>query len=277
MKCIYLILLYNKETLDSQTVQSLLYPRNDTKSASLIIWNNGPSEITLDIDEATKDKWQHIELIQTLDNKPLSYIYNEVIERYHADRYVFLDDDSQLTAEYLAAVASNQAGVAVPTIYSHGEHRSPTVSGKFNPGPYQITDKVIAIGSGIGVRHDIAQQLKAHYGDVFDSRFAFYGVDTTFFLRLHALGLSNQVEIIAGFEHSLSRLENESQTMSQFRQVERAYDLGLTLRHYMPWPKALFVLLKQVVKLALGKLTCLQLKLYLKAYKDGCHPKCINR
>lgn len=277
MKCIYLILIYNKEILDSQTALSLLHPKIDAKSASLIVWNNGPSEITLDIDDATKYKWQHVELIQTLDNKPLSYIYNQVIEHYPADRYVFLDDDSQLTEEYLTAVSSSQAGVAVPAIYSHGEHRSPSVNGKFNPGPYQVTDKVIAIGSGIGVRHDIAQQLKAHYGDVFDSRFALYGVDSTLFLRLHALGLSNKVEMIVGFEHSLSRLESESQTMSQFRQVERAYGFGLIMRHYTPWPKALFKLLKQVVKFALGKLTWLQLKSYLKAYKDGCHPKCVNR
>ncbi|WP_270656144.1 glycosyltransferase family 2 protein [Aeromonas sp. Y293-4] len=276
MKCIYLIIIYNKDILNSQTAHSLLHPEIDTKSASLIVWNNGPSEITLDIDDATKYKWQHIELIQTLDNKPLSYIYNQVIERYPGDRYVFLDDDSQLTAEYLAAVSSSQAGVAVPAIYSHSEHRSPTVSGKFNPGPYQVTDKVIAIGSGIGVRHDIAQKIKNHYGDVFDSRFALYGVDTTFFLRLHQLGLSDQVEMIDGFEHSLSRLESESQAMSRFRQVERAYDLGLTMRHYTPWRQAIFVIVKQAVKLALGKLTWLQFVALCKAFKTGRHPKCVN-
>lgn len=275
MNITFLVLLYNKGIEASLTLNTLFYENVD--NSSLIIWNNGPSSINITTDTCSLAKWQRIELIQTLDNRPLSEIYNKVIELYPADRYVFLDDDSQLTSEYLTAIASSQAGVAVPAIYSHGAYRSPLVRGKFNTGPYQVTDKVTAIGSGVGVLDDIAQQLKTHYGDVFDSRFAFYGVDTTFFLRLHHLGLSDQVEMIDGFEHSLSRLERKSQTMSQFRQVERAYDLGLTLRHYVPWPKALFILLKQTVKFALGKVTWLQLKLFIKAYKDGCHPKCIHR
>lgn len=269
-----MVLLYNK-TVDLSTTLKL-FKCMAIDNAKLIIWNNGPSSISLELEYLNENRWGGVELIQTLDNKPLSYIYNQVIELYPAERYVFLDDDSQLTDKYLMAMASSNAGVAVPAILSHGEYRSPTVSGKFTPGPYQVTDKVIAIGSGIGVHHDIAQKIKIHYGDVFDSRFALYGVDTTFFLRLHQLGLSDQVEMIDGFEHSLSRLENESQAMSRFRQVERAYDLGLTIRHYTPWKQAIFVIVKQAVKLALGKLTWLQFVTLCKAFKTGRHPKCVN-
>lgn len=276
MKTVILILLYNKSISESETWLKLYNSSVDTSSVSLIVWNNGPSSISLELEYLNENRWGSVELIQTLDNKPLSYIYNQVIELYPAERYVFLDDDSQLTETYLIAMASSNAGVAVPGILSHGEYRSPTVSGKFNPGPYQVTDKVIAIGSGIGVRHDIAQKIKNHYGDVFDSRFALYGVDTTFFLRLHQLGLSDQVEMIDGFEHSLSRLESESQAMSRFRQVERAYDLGLTMRHYTPWEQAIFVIFKQAVKLTLGKLTWLQFVALCKAFKTGRHPKCVS-
>jgi len=276
MKTVILILLYNKSISESETLLKLYKSSVDTSSVSLIVWNNGPSSISLELEYINKDRWGSVELIQTLDNKPLSYIYNQVIELYPAERYVFLDDDSQLTETYLMAMASSNAGVAVPAILSHGEYRSPTVSGKFNPGPYQVTDKVIAIGSGIGMRQDIAQKIKNHYGDVFDSRFALYGVDTTFFLRLHQLGLSDQVEMIDGFEHSLSRLESESQVMSRFRQVERAYDLGLTMRHYTPWKQAIFVIFKQAVKLTLGKLTWLQFVALCKAFKTGRHPKCVS-
>lgn len=276
MKTVILILLYNKSISESETWLKLYKSSVDTSSVSLIVWNNGPSSISLELEYLNENRWGSVELIQTLDNKPLSYIYNQVIERYPAERYVFLDDDSQLTETYLMAMASSNAGVAVPAILSHGEYRSPTVSGKFTPGPYQVTDKVIAIGSGIGVRHDIAQKIKNHYGDVFDSRFALYGVDTTFFLRLYQLGLSDQVEMIDGFEHNLSRLESESQAMSRFRQVERAYDLGLTIRHYTPWKQAIFVIFKQAVKLTLGKLTWLQFVALCKAFKTGRHPKCVS-
>lgn len=277
MRYTILILLYNKGVSLSKTISSL-YGVNDNHfhDINLIIWNNGPSKIHLDLSGDFIQKWNRVELVETIDNMPLSHVYNYVIETYAAERYIFLDDDSKLTNEYFIATIDSNAGVAVPAILSHGEYRSPTVSGKFNSGPYQVTDKVIAIGSGIGVRHDIAQKIKSHYGDVFDSRFALYGVDTTFFLRLHQLGLSDQVEMIDGFEHSLSRLESESQVMSRFRQVERAYDLGLTMRHYTPWKQAIFVIFKQAVMFALGKLTWLQFVSLCKAFKTGHHPKCVS-
>lgn len=181
MKFIYLVLLYNKKTIDSETIKTLFSDGYDFSSSKLIIWNNGPSSITLDLDEEQQVAWNSIELIQTLDNKPLSYIYNKVIESYSADRYIFLDDDSKLSREYLTAVAQTKAPVAVPVIYNDSVPRSPTVRGVFSPGPYKTKDLVIAIGSGISFSHDITQQLKERYGDVFDSRFALYGVDTTFF------------------------------------------------------------------------------------------------
>ena len=274
MQIVFLVCIYNKKIDCSETIKSLLYSGNDFMFSRLIIWNNGPSSISLDIDDDIKEKWHSIELIQTLDNKPLSYIYNQVIDRYPADRYVILDDDSKLTKKYIDAVICTHASVAVPAIYAQGMLRSPTVSGVFKPSPYLDTDMVIAIGSGISVRSDIAQQLKSRYGDVFDSRFALYGVDTSFFLRLHELGLSNSIELIDGFEHSLSRLENELQPISNFRQVERAYDLGLTLRHYFTWQKAMFVLFKQIIKFLLGRSSWVQLRSVLMSYMIGRHPRC---
>ncbi|MFH4676323.1 glycosyltransferase family 2 protein [Vibrio alginolyticus] len=274
MKFIYLVLVYNKKIINSTTLQTLLSSNVNFSSSKLIIWNNGPTSISLEIEDTIREAWQSIELIQTLDNKPLSYIYNKVIDTYSADRYVLLDDDSQLTEEYLNAVSNTQAAIAVPAIYSEGDFRSPTVRGVFNPGPYSNTDTVIAIGSGISVSQDIVQKIKSHYGDVFDSRFALYGVDTTFFLRLYHQGLSNRVQSIDGFEHSLSRLEIESKPMSHFRQVERAYDFGLVMRHYMPRSLAMFILFKKVIKFLIGRLSWVQIKIIFKAYMSGCHPRC---
>jgi len=275
MKTIFIVLLYNKKISESTTLQTLLSTNEcNLIESGLVIWNNGPNPIFEDVEQSLKEKWHSVELIQTLDNQPLSHIYNQIIECNSAEKYVFLDDDSQLTEQYVATVTSTHAAVAVPAISAQGQFRSPTVSGVFKPSPYLATDKVIAIGSGISVRADIAQQLKSHYGDVFDSRFALYGVDTTLFLRLHHLGLSEQVEMIDGFEHSLSRLESESREMSNFRQVERAYDFGLTVRHYMPSIKAFYILPMQLVKFALGKLSWLQLKSFIMVYINGHHPKC---
>ncbi|EIY5142794.1 hypothetical protein ML091_005605, partial [Klebsiella variicola] len=43
-----------------------------------------------------------------LDNKPLSFLYNEVINKYqHADRFILLDDDSLLDANFFFDIDSN--------------------------------------------------------------------------------------------------------------------------------------------------------------------------
>lgn len=276
MNVSFLVLLYKKTLLESKTIQSIFREDIDFRTSSLIIWNNGPSEIDAELNEDLLNRWCKVELIETLENMPLSLVYNKFIESYHADRYVILDDDSLLTKEYLTAITNTQSDVALPVIYSQLIPRSPTVQGVFNKGPYKSTDQVIAIGSGMSVRYSITQKIKSYYGDVFDSHFALYGVDTTFFLRLHHLGLSDSIEVVDGFEHSLSRLENESQVISRFRQIERAYDLGLTLRHYIPLSRALYICLKQIMKFFLGRFTWLQLKFMLAAYIDGKHPKCKN-
>lgn len=269
-----LVLLYNKQLADSQTLRSLIHSRVDFSTCRLVIWNNGPSEILKHLDDCSYGGWQSIELVQTIENKPLSYIYNKLIDDYKSEYYIFLDDDSTLNDGYLEAVINNQNDVVVPEIYSLGVARSPTVDGNFSSGPFQVSDKVVAIGSGIRISHDIALRVKEYYGDVFDNRYAFYGVDTTFFLRLFHLKLSATIEVVNGFDHNMSRLEIESQTMSRFRKIERTLDLGLTLRHYMMLPTATWILIKSAIKLLLGRITWFYFWLLIKTYFVGYHPKC---
>ncbi|WP_413691538.1 hypothetical protein [Psychromonas sp. KJ10-2] len=92
--------------------------------------------------------------------------------------------------------------------------------------------KVVSIGSGLVIGRDVAAFVKKIYGDIFDERFYLYGVDTTFFLRVFNSNLSNRINIISGFQHSLSRLQKESNEVKKFRCIERSYDKGLTIRFY---------------------------------------------
>ena len=74
-KASILVLLFNKKIHETKTLISLLSGNVKLDGVQLTIWNNGP-EI---IDELPIDYMSNIglecELIQTVNNKPLSIIY----------------------------------------------------------------------------------------------------------------------------------------------------------------------------------------------------------
>lgn len=247
---VILVLLYNKEITESNTINTLLESNIQYSNARLVIWNNGP--------EPLKNRdCSHIEALgydlvieETLHNESLAVIYNKFLAENRAEKYILLDDDSVLNTPYI--LASSKCGineVAMPIISSEGKVQSPQINDQPYSPKIELTSnsKVITIGSGLVIGADIAANLKENYKNVFDERFYLYGVDTTFCLRLFNSNLTKKIKIIFGFEHSLSRLEKESQKTIKFRRLERSYDLGLTLRYYYPLPNALLVVLKVTI------------------------------
>jgi len=117
--------------------------------------------------------------------------------------------------------------------------------------------------------------LKEKYGQVFNQRFYLYGVDTTFFYRVFNSRLISKIKIINGFEHSLSRLEVESDKVKAFRRLERTYDLGISLRYYYSWPKIVYFVFKftftHIKNRILKKDTSLYYKHFIKAIVTGTH------
>lgn len=270
-------MLYNCAPEDSETIRSLINTEQETIKARLCIWNNGPKTA-----KPTPEtiKWLHYSgieaiYIETLENQPLSWIYNHFIKKFNAKKYVILDHDSKVSKEYKAHVFSDEIDfIGAPRIEAKGSPRSPSVKGKFSPGPYKKNECVTAIGSGVVVSSEAAQLISKIYGDVFDEKFALYGVDTSLFLRVHRLGLSDRVKLIPGFEHSLSRLENEPSSVKEFRKTERSYDFGLTVRNY---PEILHIkfVIKQALLCLLGK-GSFNLVAAMKAFASGRHEKCIK-
>jgi hypothetical protein len=273
MRISCLITSYSCKPCDSKTLLSLKEFNDSIENVSFFYWNNGPILLS-DLDRKFIDELRlDFSIIETIENKPLSWVYNDFISESAADRYVFLDHDSDISLSYIKTISSLlHLDVAVPVILSNGAVRSPTVDGIFKSSPYAVSDCVIAIGSGIVLSRDIAEKLKLYYGDVFDSSFGLYGVDTSFFLRLFSMKLSNCIRSIDGFEHSLSRLEIESPKIKLFRKIERSIDQGLMFRHYsgrlhfLRLVRALFTNC-----LFLGKFN---LPVLLRAYISGKHPRC---
>lgn len=270
-----LIVTYNCEIKDSVTISSLLNSRLDFSGTTLCIWSNGPNKLLHDekVHKSLEGMGFRLTLIQTLHNAPLSWIYNNFIKSFPSDSYAILDHDSRLSLEYLSAILKQQKNtVRLPIIMANGQPQSPCSNGVFCAGPYTKKNYVMAIGSGVIISKLIAENIKSAYGNVFDENFALYGVDTSFFVRIYKLGLTENLISIPGFEHSLSRLEMESRDVKLFRKIERSYDFGLSLRHY-PSNKLAMSALKQILLWPIGRNRIILSKA-LKAFLVGRHERC---
>jgi len=274
-----LVLLYNKEIIESKTIITLLESDVQYPNARLVIWNNGPKNLTNVNCDALQKLSYDVVLQETLNNESLSVIYNRFIAENNAEKFILLDDDSALCSSYInESSKSGSATVSMPLISFEGEIQSPKINGR----PFLSSDvgvpiksKVITIGSGLVIGNEIINVLKDKYATVFDERFYLYGVDTTFCLRLFAAGLTNSIKVISGFPHSLSRLEKENTQTTAFRKLERSYDVGLRLRYYYPLRSSAFKLLRitlgSVRRKVLFQPTNVLLKPLIKAFLKGSH------
>lgn len=254
MKCSILVVLYGCEIKESRTISSILSSSFDFSGFNLVVWNNGPNHILTVDCELLKLKGFNVFLIETIENRSIAKIYNEFIDSYPSDRYVFLDHDSMLGDSYLSEVlCRREVGIGVPVVRSKSVVRSPVVNGKFHGGAYGASDRVRAVGSGLVLSAGMVSVIKNKFTTVFDERYFLYGVDTTFFLRVWLLKASHHVVLLGEFEHSLSRLEIESKELKRFRRVERGADMGLTLRYYFPLSSFLFwQIAKEICKIFYG-------------------------
>ncbi|MFA0087030.1 hypothetical protein [Vibrio sp. 10N.261.51.F12] len=272
-----LVLLYNKEVINSVTLNTIISSNVKFINCKLVIWNNGPSPLCHKDIKPFQDLGLMVVIKETLTNESLAKIYNKFIAMQFSHKYVFLDDDSTLNSVYLEeTLLASKDDVTIPMIRFNGEIVGPLCNSGIIEHPQRISgqDKVTAIGTGIIVGSKVIGKISDKYDSVFDEKFYLYGVDTTFFFRTHNI---SQVEfnVIEGFEHSLSRLEKESEEKSYFRMKERTYAYALLIRYYKP----LFVscyfffrtLLSTFVKILLFKRNSILLTDFLKAFIFGKH------
>lgn len=251
-----LIVLYNKTIEESQSYASLISQNIDYKSIDLFLWNNGPKKISPNTLECVQHRFNSIELIETVDNQALSVIYNKASARNTENFLIILDDDSSLSKEYIEnALTCKNEQCLVPLITHNNTIQSPRIKKK-KVSSLELPknrDGFVSISSGLVIGSNIRKELKTLFGDTFDERFYLYGIDTTFCLRLGQSKLLKSLRIIPGFEHSYSKMESESKTVTEFRMKERAYDEGLRVRYYKSKPSMAFNLVKRVFRLLFDK------------------------
>ena len=285
MKTVITVILYNKEIIDSVTVHSLsqLFTPSD---CVLNIISNGPKKVSFDsmVIEKLKDKFVALDFDEYLENKPLSMIYNDSFSKYReCERFIFFDDDTIVSEEFLDVLLDDIAGksydLKIPRIIEKDIELTcyPLVNDKVYTGviPKNINDdKVFSIGSGLVVYKSLIDKFMCFGFDVFDERFALYGVDFSLFRRLELLkkkGVKFNISICGTLKHSLSSSE---ESISEWRYKERLIDLILSVKYYSS-SKFLFsymtlkIILKDIIKKR-GR----NLRLIFDIFHKGEHPRC---
>lgn len=220
-----LVVLYKQRIQESKTITSFAEncPHYHTR-LNLVIWDNSPDNINADTSYLNnynvKYSYQH-----TPQNKPLSYIYNNILITYKDSEFIFLfDQDSIITEEYfdksIKALSLNpNIALSIPYVMHNNTIVSP---GKFQfyKGHYlkNITfginrsKNIIAITSGMAIKSSSINNKNLK----FDENLSLYGIDTKFCLDYSTL--FNEIFIIKyQLKHSLSQFESEDKRTKIYR------------------------------------------------------------
>jgi hypothetical protein len=273
-----LVVLYNKRLADSETIKALL--TISIKDVSIYIVNNGPDLLIEDeIIFKLRERCEFVSVQNYLTNKPLSWVYNDYIDSHEADRYIILDDDTQLTHEYFKDLVFNDENymIGLPKMLSSYDKKqyTPMLNGKIKPDTYgHISgDFNFSITSAIILSKDIVSILKKRFGSVFDERYALYSIDNTLFLRLETI-VKEEISPITYFSnvsllHDFSNIQANKE--SKWRVEELLIANIITLRHYFKRGY------RQVIKQIFTNLAHFHFRdcyLILRSYLQGKHPRC---
>lgn len=274
-----LVVIFNKKITDSETISSLL--KTDIEAIDLHIHNNGPTEIVIEneINFLFVKKKISVTLTNCLENKPLSILYNNFIEKnITADKIIILDDDSTITDSFILETNKDTYDLSLPKIFSRSDNNQyyPLRNNQLitEYGDLKFIDNTWSIGSGIIITKRILSVFNENNMKLFDENYALYGVDISFFRRLWILehkGYIFQVSINSEINHSLSRTEI-IQTL--FRRKERLLDLAITARRYGT-AKILFSFIKQISKSFFNNGIYVTFSV-LKYFVIGTHPRVIS-
>ncbi len=272
-----LVIVYGKKLSESQTITSLA--KYNFKDVVLRIVNNGPEKFdsndTNELISKLKKSFFSVDIIEHIENIPLSIAYNRFVECYPSSKkYIFLDDDSTITDDFAFFIGNDfYYDLELPLIKCADICYYPTEN-KVPINKYCELDgrQVMSIGSGMVVSCSLKKKFEQHNVKLFDEHYALYGVDTSFFKRMKKIidsGTDIKIKCNSHIVHSLSRTEG---VISDFRKKERQLDLALTMRHYPDW-KIIKSFFSQCIK-SLFKGNVSTIVIMFDAFFSGMHPRC---
>lgn len=274
-----LVIIYNKTLQESTTLTTL--SDHHFSNTKLVIQNNGPYEIGYDCElsvRLNKCFNSQVELINCLDNMPLSIIYNDFFLKYKdSERYILLDDDTEISELFVKAIKNSHVDLEVPKIISSGdgkvyypicENMVVTTDRDLDP------ESALSIGSGLIINRTLIEKFKRHDLKLFDEHYALYGVDYSLFRRIYKIldkGERVKIRSSSFLVHSLSRLD-DSLRENSFRNIERALDVAVSARRY-PTLHLHYLLVRKFISESI-KMNWGNAYNIVKAYLLGSHPRC---
>ncbi|EPF7512775.1 TPA: hypothetical protein ACRR7A_000145 [Klebsiella quasipneumoniae] len=281
MKIIVTVILFNKKVIDSVTLSTLSKFSTNFK---LIIINNGPDIIKLD-NYKLRDNINPIDLINCIENRPLSFLYNTVFSNYsEADCFIFFDDDTIVPENYFIFEDSDDEkfDLMIPQIIDVITNKVcyPIVNGEIISTEenkiFNEKDSYISIGSGLVIFKKLVSKVNKKYGSVFDERFALYGVDYSLFRRIDGLkkeGIPVHCKLQGNIRHDLS---SSQENISAWRYQERLIDNVLSCKYYSNSAARRILKLSKIFFDEFLKFNFSNISIICSVYFKGYHPRCIN-
>lgn len=186
MQIAILIVVYDKQLNESETLMSLIRLLREDKSRITYcrIMNNGPTEITNNLEMPGN---LVVDFIQLITNKPLSMIYNNFINDYEGfDRFVILDDDSELNIQYLEVVFQEKYyDIEIPKTYdNNGKIFFPIINNKVIRPRQNIIDNsknvINSITSGLVISGKLVDLFKKNRIKLFNDLIDKYRIRMVF-------------------------------------------------------------------------------------------------
>ncbi|HIG2990677.1 hypothetical protein M2Y83_25860 [Klebsiella pneumoniae] len=286
IKTVIIVVTYGKTKISNKTLESLMSV-NLKKKHDLIIFNNGPVSINdscFECVDLLKKKFKAFSLYEDLSNAPLSSIYNYFLEENDYDRYILLDDDTMFPSCFFddmdeTLLEHKFLDLQLPRIIENSNKKQyyPRCGRNIiEPGPLNEKDEFFSVGSGLIIYKSLIEKFKKNNIELFDTRFALYGVDYSFFRRLRMLrkkGVFFNIVVNSEIFHSMSSVNPK---VEQWRKKERMYDHVLTIKHY----GGMGVKYLKLFKLILHYLNTKDLMLVIysiEVYIKGIHPRCLDQ
>jgi hypothetical protein len=261
-----LVVCYGIKPRESITLRTLK-KKEPVDSLNIKVWNNGPD--TWSDDDLEFIDFENQEVFQDIRNASLSSIYNKFCLDLVDGYILILDHDSDLSGYVF--LENDSVDIYCPYVCQNGQSLFPLLNNTLPSQGLEMRFKVLStISSGMCISSRLVSEMMKKYGDVFDTSFTFYGVDTSFLIRVKKIRSLVIFMSEGSIEHDLSRL-NVTESLSFFRVYERLIDAVILFRRY-PSRSSLLGLLTQV-KLSYKIVGCNYILKLVKIFILGRHPR----
>jgi hypothetical protein len=232
MKLLALVVLFKVEPEASESLLSLAAQRS-LSSLHVMVWDNSPEPCSIAGRQWLGRAFATYDYHHCLDNRPLSRIYNDVIDTWFKQRpgnfshLLLLDQDSTLEPAFLSVATKAvkdhpDVGLFLPLVKSGGHTVSPAHLFYFKGvywhrprlGPIRLRFKT-AINSGMVIASDYLLKTFPGYPDTL----AFYGTDD-WFCEQYAVDEKIACVFESTIQHNVSTFNKEDVEIKLWRHRE---------------------------------------------------------